>query len=222
MSVVINGLAKSYGKREAVAGLTLRVAEGELLPLAGHNGSGKTTLLHMLAGLVEPTSGTADIAGAELGTADARAHVSLLLDQPVFFDDLSVREHAEYLARLHGMPDWVDRFDYVADRIGILGRADDLPSTFSRGLRQRASIALGLTRPFTVLLVDEPFVGLDVHGRRAMEELMVEAAGEGATVIVATHQIDFVLGHPRCAVMRDGHLVYEGGPDRDTLENLLR
>ena len=95
------GLTKTYGDAPALEPIDLQVAQGERVVLLGHNGSGKTTLLRMAAGLLEPSAGTATILGSDVGTLDARAATSYLGDQPVFYDDLSVWEHLEYIAKLH-------------------------------------------------------------------------------------------------------------------------
>ncbi len=100
-------------------------------------------------------------------------------------------------------------------------RADDLPSQFSRGLRQKTSLVLGLVRPFSVLLIDEPFVGLDPSGQQALTELMVEAAAAGAAVLVATHQLSFLEHANRCVALRDGHTEFAGKVDVPKIQALL-
>jgi ABC-type multidrug transport system ATPase subunit len=206
-------LAKDYGGVPALAPLDIAVEPGESIALIGHNGSGKTTMLRMLAGLLDSSEGKALIHGHETGSLAARAAVSYLPDNPTFYEDLSVWEHLEYVARMHGLEDWEQQ---AADLLGVLGlydRADDLPVQFSRGLRQKASLAIGLVRPFAVLLVDEPFVGLDAAGKLALLELLEEAHGEGATLLVATHELDFVGRVQRCVALRDGEVVYDGAAE---------
>jgi ABC-type multidrug transport system ATPase subunit len=212
-ALATTGLTKTYGDLVALAPLDLVVPDGQRVVLVGHNGSGKTTLLRMAAGLLEPSGGSATIAGAPSGSADARAALSYLSDTPVLYDDLSVLEHVEYTCRLHDAEGWEDRAVRLLHDLGLAGRADDLPSRFSRGLRQKTAILLGLIRPFGVLLVDEPFVGLDPSGRQAFIELMDDAADSGATVIVATHQLEYVSRVDRCVALRDGEVVYDGPPD---------
>jgi ABC-2 type transport system ATP-binding protein len=206
------GLTKSYGDLVALAPLDLVVPDGERLVLVGHNGSGKTTLLRMVAGLLEMSAGTAEIFGSPAGSLEARAVLSYLPDNPVLYDDLSVLEHIEYTCRLHDAEDWEERAVALLHDLGLAGRADDLPSRFSRGLRQKTAILLGLIRPFGLLLVDEPFVGLDPKGRQAFIELMDDAAAAGATVVVATHQLEYVAKADRCVALRDGEVVYDGPP----------
>jgi len=192
------GLSKTYGDLVALAPLDLVVDAGERVVLVGANGSGKTTLVRLVAGLLEPTAGTVEVAGEASGSIDARAALSYLPDDPVLYDDLSVAEHVEYISRLHETEGWEDRAAYLIDRLGLTARIDDLPARFSRGLRQKTSLVLGLVRPFEVLVVDEPFVGLDQPGKAALLDLLEEAATEGATVVVATHQLEFVDRATRC------------------------
>ena len=144
------------------------------------------------------------------GTLEARARTSFLPDEPVLYDDLSVREHVDYLNRLHGGEGYGDAEAEVADRLGLTERIDDLPARFSRGLRQKTALLLGLTRPFDLLLVDEPFVGLDLSGKAALVELLEERHAAGATLLVATHDPEFVDKVDRCLALRDGELVHDG------------
>lgn len=219
-AIAVEALAKSYGEATALDPLDLRVEIGERVTLIGHNGSGKTTLLKMLAGVLEPTSGSASVGGHSAGSPDARAAVSYLADQPVFYDDLSVWEHLEYVARLHDTEAWEQQAVDLVEMVGLTPRLDDLPSTFSRGLKQKAAIALAFVRPFDVLLVDEPFVGLDRTGREALMELFAAAHDEGATLLVATHELSSVRESARLIALRDGGVVYDGTPDGADLSAL--
>lgn len=215
------GLTKTYGDAPAVEPIDLQVAEGERVVLLGHNGSGKTTFLRMAAGLLEPSAGTASVLGAPVGSIDARAATSYLGDQPVFYDDLSVWEHLEYVAKLHGHDEWEDHATDLLDTVGLLDRRDDLPMTFSRGLRQKAAIALAFIRPFELLLVDEPFVGLDRTGRDALLELFARVHADGAALVVATHELATVGASQRLVVLRDGALVYDGPPQGADVDALV-
>ena len=206
----VRGLGKAYKDLVALEPLDLDIAAGELVVLVGHNGAGKTTLTNMIAGLLEPTEGEVEVAGHPAGTSPARAHLSYLPDSPSLYDDLSVREHAQYIAGLHDLEDWSERTEELLDRLLLKERADDLPSRFSRGLRQKTSILLGLVRPFSLLVADEPFVGLDAAGRETFIELMRGAAGDGAGVLVSTHQLEFIQHADRLLALRNGSLIYDG------------
>lgn len=211
------GLGKEYGDLVALAPLDLEVEAGHLVALIGHNGSGKSTLLRMAAGLLDATEGECRIQGAVAGSMKARARVSYLPDAPVLYDDLSVWEHIEYVARLHGQDDWAERGEQLIESFGLTHRADDLPVGFSRGLRQKTSLVLGLVRPFSLLLIDEPFVGLDVTGKAALLDAIDGAKAKGKTVLVATHDLDLVERTDRCVALRDGVLVHDGPVDPNEL-----
>src|SRR5690606_19114278 len=133
-------LSKTYGDAPALGPIELTVGVGERVVLLGHNGSGKTTLLRLAAGMLDATTGRVHVVGHEVGSMAARAFTSFLGDQPVFYDDLSLWEHLEYIARLHDTEGWEDQASELLELLGLTERADDLPTTFSRGLRQKAAI----------------------------------------------------------------------------------
>jgi ABC-type multidrug transport system ATPase subunit len=220
-ALAVAGLSKSYGDAPAVGPVDLDVAPGERVVLLGHNGSGKTTLLRIAAGLLEATAGTITVLGHDVASLESRAATSYLGDQPVFYDDLSVREHLEYVARIHGTEDWQPRATDLLDVVGLTDRADELPSTFSRGLRQKAAIALAFVRPFELLLVDEPFVGLDRAGRDALLELFRCAHRDGAALLVATHELTTVSEAERVVALRDGAVVFDGAPSDADVDALV-
>lgn len=215
------GLGKDYDETIALEDLSFRVEDGERVIVVGPNGSGKTTLLRVTAGLLEASHGRVEVVGAPAGSLPARAATSYIPDAPVLYDDLSVAEHLEYVGRLHGTDDWEEWGQELVERLGLEERVDDLPARFSRGLRQKTSIALGLVRPFSLLLVDEPFVGLDAGGRQALLELLDESAAAGAAVVVATHQLEYVDQASRCLGLRDGRLVYDGPATPGRVERLV-
>lgn len=219
-AISTESLTKHYGDNVALAPIDLVVPTGQRVSLIGHNGSGKTTLQRMLAGMLEPSSGSATVAGHPVGSIEARAALSVLSDQPVFYDDLSVWQHLEYLARLHDTTDWEDHANWLLESVGLIDRADDLPATFSRGLKQKAAIAIAFVRPFDVMLIDEPFVGLDRAGRAALLDLLSWAHGDGASLVVATHELQSVTSSERLIALRDGEVIFDGDPsdaDPDSL-----
>jgi ABC-type multidrug transport system ATPase subunit len=128
----------------------------------------------------------------------------------------------EYVARLHGVETWEQTAAGLLGHLGLYDRADDMPNRFSRGLKQKSAIALGFIRPFDVLLVDEPFVGLDASGKEALLELLADATSQGSTVVVATHELSFVHTVGRIIALRDGRLVYDGGTDGINVDGLVR
>jgi ABC-type multidrug transport system ATPase subunit len=214
-------LTKDYFGELALEGLDLDIAQGERVLLAGPNGSGKTTLLRLAAGLLDPTSGRVRILGEEAGSLEARALTSYLPDRPVLYDDLSLAEQLEYVARLHASAQWERRAGLLLSALGIEARADDLPSGFSQGQRQRAALALALVRPFRILLLDEPFTGLDPGGREALLGVLDDVAGAGAAVVVVSHGFDYLEQATRCVGLVGGSLTYDGPATADAVQRLV-
>lgn len=209
-ALLVEEVHRAYGGVPALGPVDLEVAPGERVALVGHNGSGKSTLLRIVAGLLEADGGSVEVAGWPGGDVHARATTSYLPDDPVLYDDLSVVEHVEYVSRLFGGDGFDDYAEGVAEKLGLSERLEDLPSRFSRGLRQKASLLLGLARPFSLLLVDEPFVGLDAPGRLALLDLLEEVHDDGAAVVVATHDPEFVDRVDRVVALRDGAITFDG------------
>jgi ABC-2 type transport system ATP-binding protein len=218
----VNNISKSYGTSPALDPITIEVSPGERIALIGHNGSGKTTMMRIAAGLLDASEGTVSIYGHASGSLPARASLSFIADQPTFYDDLTLWEHMEYVARLHGVEEWEQTAADLLGHLGLYDRADDMPNRFSRGLKQKSAIALGFIRPFDLLLVDEPFVGLDASGKEALLELLAAATDNGSTVIVATHELSFVHTVKRVIALRDGRLVYDGATDGIDVDRLVR
>ena len=183
----IDNVSKSYGTAPALDPISFDINTGDRVALIGHNGSGKTTLIRIAAGLLDSSTGSVSIGGAASGSMSARAALSFIADQPTFYDDLSLWEHMEYVARLHGVGDWEQTAADLLGHLGLYDRADDMPNRFSRGLKQKSAIALGFIRPFDLLLVDEPFVGLDAADHEAGDARFDQGvhARRGPAVMVA-------------------------------------
>ncbi len=190
--VQLSALTRHFDGRVAVDGVSLSVAGGEVLSLLGPNGAGKTTTFRMLAGLLLPTSGRAEVAGAAASPegADAvRGRVGLLTEAPGLWERLSVRWNLRTYAELYGLPD-VDRVVGAAmARLGLEDRADDRTGTLSKGLKQRVAIARALLHDPPVVLLDEPTAGLDPGSARGVRDLVRAIAGEGRAVLVSTHNL---------------------------------
>ncbi|MFL6205446.1 MAG: ABC transporter ATP-binding protein [Acidimicrobiales bacterium] len=212
---------KAYADLVALHPLTIQVERGQSVALVGHNGSGKSTFLALATGLLELSDGEITVLGEPAGSSPARAAVSYLPDAPVLYDDLSVREHVGYIAALHGVTLEDADVDELLDRLGLRDRADDLPARFSRGLRQRTAIVLGLVRPFELLLVDEPFVGLDASGKAALLTILDELHDDGAALVVATHDPTYVERVDRCIALRDGVVIHDGRATPDEVIALV-
>ena len=219
--LAVKGLVRRYATLVALGELDLEIEEGEFIALVGPNGAGKSTLLACVAGLLEPSEGEVKVLGYNAGSIPARAATSYLGDEPVLYDDLSLEEHLEYVARLHGLEDWERPAVDLVTRLGLDERVDDLPAHFSKGMRQKTSIALGLLRPFQLLLADEPFDGLDPPSREVLTDLLTESAASGAAVIVSTHRLDIAERASRCIALFDGKVTHDGPADEATMQKLL-
>jgi ABC-type multidrug transport system ATPase subunit len=218
--LVVRDLARRYGELTALDGVDLSLAPGELVALVGPNGAGKSTFLGLAAGLLTPSGGTVHVAGAAAGSLGGRAATSFLPDSPSLYDDLSLEEHIEYVGRLHGVEDWESRGAALLDQLGLASRAGDLPSKFSRGMRQKSSIVLAFVRGFSLLLADEPFDGLDPESRDTLTELIDDAVTAGAAAVVSTHRADVVARAHRCIALYDGSISYDGPPGTAELPSL--
>jgi len=214
------GLRKVYGDVVALDGLDLEVAAGECVALIGHNGSGKTTAVRLAAGQLRPTAGTVMVAGITLtGAADvpeARARLAFVPDTPVLYGDLTVGEHLELVALAHELGEQAgQRIAVLLEELGLSGRREFLPGQLSRGLRQKTQLACALLRPFQVLLLDEPVVGLDPPSQRALHRLLRRAAGGGAAVVLTTHQLGFADGlADRAVILEEGRVADAGAFER--------
>ena len=178
------------GRFPALAGVDLDAAEGEIVLLQGPNGAGKTTLLRTCAGLLPVVSGEARVLGHDL-RRDRRAvrrHVGLLTHGGHLYEDLTVEENVSFAARAAGV---AESPSATLARLGLDGRLRDVTvARLSAGQRRRAAIAALVARRPALWLLDEPHAGLDAEGREALDHLVREAAGDGATVVLASHEAD--------------------------------
>jgi len=230
LPLVLDALTKSYGSKQAVAGLSLRVQPGELFGLLGPNGSGKSTTLRMLCTLTEPSSGTARIGEHDLTHLSAiRRAIAVVFQEPSLDPRLSARENLDlYLALYRPLWDGTERLrrcDEALARMGLSDRGADLVSAYSWGMRRRLEIGRALTTDPAVLLLDEPTTGLDPQSRYALwEHLTTLRRDRGLTVVVATHDMEEAERCDRLAVLAEGRLAFCGPPDElcsTTGENTL-
>jgi heme exporter protein A len=160
--------------------------------LLGPNGSGKSTLLRLLCGLSKPTSGVIRVGGWELPreAAAVRAQIGMVSHRPLLYENLTARENLLFFCRLYNLDDHEGRIRRGLERVGLAKRGADLVRTYSRGMLQRLSIARALLHDPHVLLMDEPYTGLDVDAAATLDALMREAHAEGHTIIMTTHELD--------------------------------
>lgn len=210
--IELTDLSRHFGRRKAVSRVTLSLRAGDILGLLGPNGAGKSTLLGMLATLVAPTTGVIRYGGvtASEGGARVRSRIGVLAHELHLYPDLTARQNLEFFARLYGLPleGLVER---ALESAGLGDRGDDQVASFSRGMRQRLALERALLHRPRLLLLDEPFTGLDDKAVRIVAERLKRVASEGAIVVLATHDLDVADGLiTRMAVVRAGRLLSDG------------
>jgi ABC-2 type transport system ATP-binding protein len=193
-------VGRSFGALQALHDFSLTIAPGQCVALIGANGSGKSTAVRTLAGLLEPSAGEVRIEGLdphrEPEAQAARARMALVPDNPLLYDDITVREHLELVSVAHGLAgsELAERNDALLGRLGLAHRADFRPPELSRGMRQKTQLACALVRPAVLLLLDEPVVGLDPPSQTLLHELLRERKAAGCAVLFTTHQLGFAEG----------------------------
>ena len=213
MSVIeVRNLAKSFGPRAVLAGVDLSVEAGELVTLVGPNGAGKTTLLRILATLARPTSGTLRIAGQDPVRAGGKVRhtIGFLSHRTLLYDDLTAEQNLQFYARMYDLGDGLARVDDLLERAGLAARRHDLVRTFSRGMQQRLAVARAVLHRPQILLLDEPYTGLDPYATQVLTHLLGELTGGGCTILLTTHNLE--RGLTRCdrvVVLAQGRLVYD-------------
>jgi heme exporter protein A len=184
-------LEKWYGTQPAVLGIDFRLAAGEFLTIFGPNGAGKTTLLHLLCGAARPTRGEIRIAGRSiLETQDGwRERVGVLSHQTFLYAGLTARENLEFYARLYGLDDRRGRVARALEEVGLEQRSEDQVRTYSRGMQQRLALARTLLHEPEIVLLDEPYTGLDPHAAALLRGVLERLKDGRRTVVLVTHNL---------------------------------
>ncbi|MDX2090246.1 MAG: ABC transporter ATP-binding protein [Kofleriaceae bacterium] len=211
--VQIEKLTKRYGRERALGGVNLELAAGKMTALLGHNGAGKTTLLGIVSTLVRATDGHVRYrsSGEELHGEAVRKEIGMLAHASMCYGELSALENLELVAGLYGVDGSAKALNAMLDRVGLDPKARERAArTYSRGMLQRLALARALlTRPSLVLL-DEPFTGLDRGGALALGEQLGQLREGGAIVVVVTHDLEAIAGRTdHVAILRRGQLAFE-------------
>jgi ABC-2 type transport system ATP-binding protein len=206
-------LTKLYGKLTAVDSINLEVAKGEVFGFLGPNGAGKTTTIKMMAGLLQPTSGSAFIGGYDVQQEPLKAKfiTGFIPDRPFLYEKLTATEFMHFVSKLYDMEDAKKRISGLLDLFGLNEWADELVENFSHGMKQRLVMASALLHKPQVLVVDEPMVGLDPRGARLVKDIFKDLASKGVTVFMSTHTLEIVEQMcTRVAIINKGEIIAEG------------
>ena len=211
--IEVQGLSKTFGFHKALDSVDLRVAAGERVVLVGPNGAGKTTLLRILATLERPTAGVLRLGGEDPARAGAgvRRQIGFLSHQSLLYDDLTVEQNLAFYARMYGLKDGPARIAALLKQVGLQQRSGDLVRTLSRGMQQRLAVARAVLHRPRLLLLDEPYTGLDPLAAEALTALLAQVLEEGCTLLLTTHHpgIEGGLGE-RVVVLLRGRVAYDG------------
>jgi len=207
-----DGLRKVFGENEAVKGVSLQIARGEVFGLLGPNGAGKTTTISMLTGLLEPTDGTITVDGLDVKrhTNEVKSKLGLVPQELALYPTLSARQNLLFFGRIYGLKgkELQQRVDEVLEMIGLTERANDAIEEYSGGMKRRVNIGAGLLHKPEVLFLDEPTVGVDPQSRNAIFESVEALNRSGMSVIYTTHYMEEAqrLCH-RVAIVDNGELI---------------
>jgi heme exporter protein A len=205
-------IRKVFGPLQALAGVSFTIQEGDLVALLGANGAGKTTLLRLLSGLSRASSGTAQVSGYDVRRQpqEVRRRIGVVSHQTFLYEDLSAEENLRFYGRMYGVKDLPGRIDELLGMMELGKRRGDLVRTFSRGMQQRLALARAMLHRPSVLLLDEPFTGLDVHATDLLTRFIAAAVADQVTVLMTVHDPDYALAHSRrLLVLRKGRLVID-------------
>ncbi|MGH9383427.1 MAG: heme ABC exporter ATP-binding protein CcmA [Vicinamibacterales bacterium] len=192
--VAVESVSRHFGRRKALSQVSFACDAGEIVGLLGPNGAGKSTLLSILATLLAPSTGKVeygDRTSAEAG-ADVRARIGLLAHDLFLYPELTARENLMFFGELYGLDAVPGRVERALDRAGLIARADDQVLSFSRGMRQRVALERALLHDPRLILLDEPFTGLDQASIERLVDRLRERQQAGCLLIVATHDLDIV------------------------------
>jgi len=203
-------IQKKFGHFTALGGVSIQIPRGEFVTLFGRNGAGKTTFLKIAATLMRPTHGTLHIEGIDIHKEPekARRHIGFLSHNTFIYRDLSAIENLRFFCRLYGVDASNDRLMGLLERVGLRRRANDAVRAFSRGLQQRMGIARVLLHDPSLILLDEPYTGLDAQAVAMLNVVLDEIIASGRTVILTTHDLEQGLrAATRAMVMDRGKVV---------------
>ncbi len=212
LAIDVHGLTKRFGKKLAVDSVDIQVPEGEVWGFLGPNGSGKTTTIRMLCGLLRPDEGEGTCLGYDVRSETGRIkrEVGYMTQRFSFWEDLSIRENLEFVARIYAIPNRKEKVDATLQRLGLAERQHQLAGELSGGWKQRLALGACMLHEPRLLLLDEPTAGVDPKARRDFWEQIHRLSQEGLTVLVSTHYMDEAERCDRIVYINQGRIVARG------------
>ena len=208
----VTGVTKRFGAKTVVDQVDLQVHRGEIYGFLGPNGSGKTTFIRMLCGLLTPDGGAGTCLGYDVRTqqAEIKRHVGYMTQKFSYYEDLSIRENLDFIARIYDVPDRANVVQQSLDQLGLANRSHQLAGQLSGGWKQRLALAACLIHSPQLLLLDEPTAGVDPKARREFWDQIHRLAADGLTVLITTHYMDEAERCHRVAYLAYGKLLARG------------
>jgi ABC-2 type transport system ATP-binding protein len=208
----VHGVTKKFGQRTVVNNIAMQVRHGEINGFLGPNGSGKTTFLRMLCGLLKPDGGEGSCLGLDFRreSAEIKKRVGYMTQKFSFYEDLTIQENLEFIARIYGVPDRKSAVEKSLERLGMVERRKQLAGTLSGGWKQRLALSACLIHEPQLLLLDEPTAGVDPKARRDFWDEIHRLAADGLTVLITTHYMDEAERCHRLAYIAYGNLLASG------------
>lgn len=222
----VTNLTKSYNKNTVVKNVSFKVEKGEIAVLAGPNGAGKSTIIKSIAGLLR-YEGDIKICGKVNKSVEGKKELGYIPEMPAMFPLLSISEHITLMAHAYGIKNYENQSEELLRLFDLWDKKDKYGSKLSKGMQQKVSICSALITEPSVLLVDEPMIGLDPKAIKNMKEILVELKNNGTAILVSTHLLDSVQElWDRILIMKDGEFVLSGAKDEldfkdKTLEDIF-
>ncbi len=223
--ILVQKLAKRFGYKMILKGMEFSAEPGEFVGLLGPNGAGKTTFLRILASLSRPTMGLVRVAGYQLPqqAAGVRANLGVLSHQPLLYGDLTGEENLQFFGRMYAVDDLETRIGEVLELVDLSKRGHDLVRTYSRGMAQRLAIARAVIHDPDILLLDEPYTGLDQDASAMLDTVLKQIASQGRTVVMTSH--DLVRTADLCSrfdVLSRGKIIASASREEIPQDGLLK
>jgi ABC-2 type transport system ATP-binding protein len=214
-AIDVQGLNKHFGGKQVVRDVSLRVRKGEIFGFLGPNGSGKTTTIRMMCGLLRPDSGTGTCLGYDIlrESAEIKRRVGYMTQRFSFWEDLTITENLEFVARVYEIPSRRDVVQKSLEGLGLTARAHQLAGELSGGWKQRMALAACMLHSPELLLLDEPTAGVDPRARRDFWDEIQALAAKGISVLVSTHYMDEAVRCHKLAYISSGTLLAQGSAD---------